>query len=531
MEVGRDDIVDSVVRLINGVGRSPYLFVGSGFSRRYMGTDDWVGLLRHLCSRLSDDPFRLDSYLARCPDESDNSALPSAATMLDKDMRIAVLEDPRFASFRNDHAEDIRQRKSVLKIMAAERLSSFKPDYMTHELDILREVGKRRISGVITTNYDCLLESLFPEFKVFVGQDDLVFHRTFEMGEIYKIHGSMDNPESMVLEEADYAKLAETQDYLAAKLLTIFMEYPIIFIGYSLNDPDIQSVLMSISRCLGSNNLALLRKRFIFLTRGENATSTHSITFPGIGEISMTEIRMNDFGAAYEAIGHSKCSFSPRIIRELRRSIYALADKGEPNDSLVVEASFSDLEKLPEGQHLVLGIGVANASLGHGHMVKAELLYRDVVFDDEHVAPKLAVEEYLPSLLASNSGGLPMYKYLSAYSGEVLNPRMLKEIDEKKDLDAFLNNSLRKAKGSYHLSGIRHSVKSVIANEGFEEAYKKLVLLEEDELDLSELLEYLRALIRDDRKIIHGNSELKRLIRMYDFLKYKKAFDISATSE
>ncbi len=107
------------------------------------------------------------------------------------------------------------------------------------------------------------------------------------------------------LREADYAKLAETQDYLAAKLLTIFMEYPIIFIGYSLNDPDIQAILMSISRCLGSNNLALLKERFIFLTRGENATSTHSITFPGIGEISMTEIRTNEFGAVYEAIGHS----------------------------------------------------------------------------------------------------------------------------------------------------------------------------------------------------------------------------------
>ena len=40
-----------------------------------------------------------------------------------------------------------------------------------------------------------------------------------------------------------------------------------------------------------------------------------------------------------------------------------------------------------------------------------------------------------------------------------------------------------------------------------------LWLFEEDELDLSELLEYLRALITDDRKIIHGNSELKRLIR------------------
>ena len=55
--------------------------------------------------------------------------------------------------------------------------------------------------------------------------------------------------------------------------------------------------------------------------------------------------------------------------------------------------------------------------------------------------------------------------------------------------------------------------------------------LGDDELDLSELLKYLRALITDDRKKIYGNSELKRLIRIYKFLNYKKAFDISAASE
>ena len=33
MEVGRDDIVDSVVRLIKGVGRSPHLFGGAGVFR------------------------------------------------------------------------------------------------------------------------------------------------------------------------------------------------------------------------------------------------------------------------------------------------------------------------------------------------------------------------------------------------------------------------------------------------------------------------------------------------------------------
>lgn len=66
--------------------------------------------------------------------------------------------------------------------------------------------------------------------------------------------------------------------------------------------------------------------------------------------------------------------------------------------------------------------------------------------------------------------------------------------------------------------------------EGFGEAYKKLVLLDEGELNLDDLLAYLRRLVGDDRKVINGNTELKRLIRIYDFLKYKKAFDKSANS-
>lgn len=241
--MAKSDIKETVTRLINKVGRSPYLFVGSGFSRRYMGTDDWQGLLRHLCSRLSDDRFRLEAYLARCGSESPYGDLPAVATMLDRDLRLAVLEEDRFESFREAHAEEIRARRSILKIMAAERLCSFKASSLTSELDALREAGRWRISGVITTNYDDLLESIFPEFKVFVGQDDLIFQRNFEVGEIYKIHGSVDKPDSMVLDESDYKKLSETQDYLAAKLLTIFMEYPMVFIGYSLSDPDIMSIL------------------------------------------------------------------------------------------------------------------------------------------------------------------------------------------------------------------------------------------------------------------------------------------------
>ncbi len=496
-----------------------------------MGADNWEGLLRHLCSRLSNDAFLFDAYLARCEGDSLYGDLPAVASMLDRDLRIAVLEDDRFASFRETYADDIRARKSVLKIMASERLGSFRAESLISELDVLREVGRWRISGVITTNYDNLLESIFPEFKVFVGQDDLIFQRIFEVGEIYKIHGSINSPETMILDESDYKMLADTQDYLAAKLLTIFMEYPIIFIGYSLSDPDIQSILKSIAHCLGPRHLPLLRDRFVFVTRDGEGISTHSISYPGIGEISMTKVAVGDFSIVYEAIGQSRRSFSPKVIRELRKSIYEMVDGGgEPSGSLVVETGFSDLERIPEGKSFLLGVGVANGTAGHGHMVKAELLYRDVVFDDEHVAPKLAVEEYLPDLLGTNSGGLPMYKYLSAYSGELFDPRISREIERKRDLDDFLNNSLRRAKCNYHLDVEDLTVQMVVQKEGPKDAYKKLVLLEEDEVDLDDLLDYLRSLISVDRKIINGNSELKRLIRIYDFLKYKKAFDKLANS-
>nr|DAH87565.1 MAG TPA: hypothetical protein [Caudoviricetes sp.] len=41
-------------------------------------------------------------------------------------------------------------------------------------------------------------------------------------------------------------------------------------------------------------------------------------------------------------------------------------------------------------------------------------------------------------------------------------------------------------------------------------------------MDCSALLKYLQKLLKNNaQKLLHGNSELKRLIRMYDLLKYK----------
>ena len=92
-----------------------------------------------------------------------------------------------------------------------------------------------------------------------------MFSQLQGIAEIYKIHGSVQNPESIVINKADYQKFHDKGKYLAAKLMTIFMEYPIIFIGYSISDSDIQAILSDVVECLPLDKIETLQKRFIFV--------------------------------------------------------------------------------------------------------------------------------------------------------------------------------------------------------------------------------------------------------------------------
>ena len=54
------------------------------------------------------------------------------------------------------------------------------------------------------------------------------------------------------------------------------------------------------------------------------------------------------------------------------------------------------------------------------------------------------------------------------------------------------------------------------------EAFKKIYFLEKEEIDLNDLENYLKDIIVQKLVTIKNNSELKRLIRIYDFLKFRK---------
>lgn len=511
------DIKSIIGDAIKTTGHQPFLFVGSGLSKRYLNTEKWDELLRLFCTEFSDNEFQYDVYANNVDEEDYYGQQPAIAGLLEKDYNNKVLTDDRYFDFRNSHKEALKNKVSALKIAISEHLADCKIPVDNEELKLFAKLAKRSVSGIITTNYDNLLDNLFPQFDKYVGQEELIFANITGIGEIYKIHGAVSDPRSLVLTSKDYEEFEAKSAYLIAKLLTIFLEHPIIFLGYSLNDRNIRNIFATISDCLSQEKLDVLKNRLIFVEYSSaEKISEFSMQFENGNNVRMNCISTNDFAKIYEAILSVKSKYNPSVLRHLRKDIYELANVSKPTERIVA-TGFENLDDIRDADQFILGIGVAK----NGHMIKAEQLYEDIVFDNQYFNVDLVVEEYLPNLLKNNSGGLPMYKYLRDYKKEVFE-RVKDNLLKYTDIDKFLNEQLRKQKISYHKTYEGLSVNKVVEIEGEEQAYKKLIFLNEDEIDCSELLSYLQKYLKKNTsKSLNGNSELKRLIRMYDLLKYK----------
>jgi hypothetical protein len=250
---------------------SPVLFVGSGISRRYVGAENWEGLLRRFAT-MTARPY--DYYRIKA-----NGDFPVIASEIAATFNDVWWDDSVFQSSRDLYAASISGQESPLKVEVARHLTGLADRLpvtgeLADELILLRAAV---VDAVITTNYDDILPFLFPDFRPFVGQDGLLFANPQGIGELYQIHGSVAVPDSLVLTDADYIRFEKRNAYLAAKLMTIFVEHPVVFLGYSLSDRNVRSILRSIAGCLTPGNIGKLRDQLIFIEWADSVT-------PGIGE-------------------------------------------------------------------------------------------------------------------------------------------------------------------------------------------------------------------------------------------------------
>jgi hypothetical protein len=121
----------------------------------------------------------------------------------------------------------------------------------------------------------------------------------------------------MVLTESDYNSFADKNPYLAAKLVTIFVEHPIVFIGYSINDPHIQSIIMSIAKCLPQNKIETFEKNLIFIQRakGEAPSIQKTTLQSGSFNVSLMVAKVASFDQVHIALSGRKRKVPARLLR------------------------------------------------------------------------------------------------------------------------------------------------------------------------------------------------------------------------
>jgi len=117
---------------------------------------------------------------------------------------------------------------------------------------------------VLTTNFDPCIEIAHEmaaqRFEVVHWSDSTSVARFLNslsdpsaVRRVVYLHGRFDRPKEIVLTEASYSSRYVSSDHARRKLLAILLTQPVVFLGFSLNDPDLGQLLRESAAYLGGH--------------------------------------------------------------------------------------------------------------------------------------------------------------------------------------------------------------------------------------------------------------------------------------
>lgn len=358
-EYYQEGIRENVQECMSAKGGQPILFLGSGVSRRYFGAPDWRGLLKEMAARCAGVPREFAYY------EQTYKDLPAIGQEFAVLYKEWAWSEGR-SEFPTEYFGAPYPQEIFLKHKVAEYFRSITPAPPFTEDPIrgaeLRQLQAVRPHAIITTNYDQFVERLFPEYEPIVGQRILTMDGAF-FGEVFKIHGCVTRPETMVLTKTDYINFASKKKYLSAKLLAFFAEHPVLFVGYSAGDANIQAILSDIDIILAADghlipNIFLLRRPGT-TTISQDRQREELIAVEDGRRVRINTIVADDFSWVFRAFSANNAieRIRPRLLRGLLARTYDLVRHDIPKRT--VEVDYTILEKaVEEGGELAKLYGI-----------------------------------------------------------------------------------------------------------------------------------------------------------------------------
>ncbi|MGX5519388.1 SIR2 family protein [Bacillus cereus] len=228
------------------LGNKVSLFVGAGFSAD-LGYPTWGKLLKRIIEKNKLMDKLVESNLFPLLREDEKNYDEINKLIIDKLIGVDFL---RLAGYVDtllvgEGKEAIRMeiKNEILGREDSREINEKYKRYSDH-FDLLSEY----IGEIITTNYDTNLEYCISNYSVIHRDLSSINHQSSKNVKkrikIYKIHGCVtDHKNQIIITEKDYQDFSSTNKYISHKLYSTFMENNIVFIGYSLQDPNIRGIL------------------------------------------------------------------------------------------------------------------------------------------------------------------------------------------------------------------------------------------------------------------------------------------------
>lgn len=330
----------------------PIIFIGAGLTKRYYSdAPSWPDLIKMIWSESLGESSFFDRYFTLKEEFNDDQfeILTSLAQELEKSYnRLFTKQEIKLPNLTV--AEYYENNQSPFKTRIANIFSELTINKDTQdELKLLKSMlNKARF--VVTTNYDVLIESLLDaKIKINIGSRGL-FKSTAEYGELYKIHGSVTDPDSIIITKSDYSNIEKTNILVNAKILSKLTEAPIVFLGYSLTDKNIKNLLSDLSANMPySISTAAKKIGVIAFDEGKQTLDESLNTFQYLDTtIAFTEIKTDNYAEVYYKLSKIQQKLSPISIRKFQDAIRTLILSGSHNDQQPVLVSTVDIDKMDE---------------------------------------------------------------------------------------------------------------------------------------------------------------------------------------
>lgn len=344
----RAEIKADISACLLKMGCQPILFAGSGLSRRYFSAPSWDELLASLAKNcpLIDKDYAYYKQTLKSP-------LAVGQEFARQYQQWAWGKGKN--QFPSDMFSDAVPEEAYIKYAIAQQLSEITPTELSAITDValkaeLTALRSIKPHAVITTNYDRFLELVFPEYQPVIGQQ-IIQGPQILFGEVFKIHGCVSDYNTLVFTQKDYDEFLRKKKYLSAKLLTYFSEHPLLIVGYSATDPNIQAVLSDIDECLPKVGPAGATIPNIYILEwrknvpaGYVPAREKLIAIEGGRSIRIKAVETDDFGWVFGAFGAQQPinGVSPKVLRALLHRSYDLVRYDIPRQT--VHANFEMLE-------------------------------------------------------------------------------------------------------------------------------------------------------------------------------------------